>query len=41
MWEMFYNIKQSKSKFIVTTTFPDVTLNEDLYYSKDKPDIRW
>ena len=34
---MFYNIKQSKSKFLITTTFPDVTLNDDLYYADDKP----
>jgi hypothetical protein len=33
---MFFNIKQSKSKFLVTTTFPDVTINDDLYYAKDK-----
>lgn len=35
--QMFHNIQQSKSKFLVTTTFPDVTLNDDLYYAEDKP----
>ena len=30
---MFYNFIQSGSKYLITTTFPDVTVNDDLKYS--------
>jgi hypothetical protein len=37
---MYYNLMQSGSQFIITTNFPDILVNDDLYYAKDKPDIR-
>lgn len=34
--QMYKNILQSGSKYLLTTTFPDLPKNDDLHYSKDK-----
>jgi len=33
---MYQNIVKSGSKYLLTTTFPEVEKNEDLHYSKDQ-----
>ena len=33
---MFYNFAQSGSKFLVTTTYPDVEVNDQLAYSNEE-----
>ncbi|XP_023324800.1 uncharacterized protein LOC111698647 [Eurytemora carolleeae] len=34
--QMFYNMMQSGSKYLITTTFPDVTVNDPLKYSNQE-----
>ena len=33
---MFHNMMQSGSKYLITTTFPDVTVNDPLEYSNQE-----
>ena len=36
LFQMYKNILSSGSKYLLTTTFPDLPKNEDLHYSKDQ-----